>query len=183
MVAFILTLITNLWPPKLSQKSPGPKVAPILPKVLKGAIVPWKFLDEGFYWMLKGSSDIGFGSVGGLISQEIENVKEVYQGFNNRFKNTYLASAAGTKKGRDRGRGGEGEKSDSSLPFSLPLPLSLPIRCLPRSLIHTLSENMGAKMDPWSYRATLDNSDSNTLLSCKTTQHFSSWCANEWSHE
>ena len=72
--------------------------------------------------MLKGSSDIGFGSVGGLISQEIENVKEVYQGFNNRLKNTYLASAAGAKKARDRGRGGEGKKK--RIPLSLSLFLS-----------------------------------------------------------
>ena len=105
----------------------------------------------------------------------IENVKEVHQGFDNRFINTYLIFVASTKRGESGGGGGGEKRIPPSLFLFLfpspssPLLLPLPFWRLPRSPIHTMSENMGARMDPWSYRATLDNSDSNTLLSWKTT--------------
>ena len=59
-------IITTPWSPKLSKKSLRPKAVAILPRVLEWAIVLWKFRDEGFHSMLKGSSEMGFGSVGGL---------------------------------------------------------------------------------------------------------------------
>ena len=59
-------IMTTPWSPKLSKKSLRPKTVAILPRVLGWAIVLWKFRDEGFQSMLKGSSEMGFGSVGGL---------------------------------------------------------------------------------------------------------------------
>ena len=75
--------------------------------------------------MLKGSSEMGFGSVGVCVcggeginfprDRPIENVKEVYQGFDNRFIKTYLVFVAGTNRG-ESGGGGGGEKR---IPLSL----------------------------------------------------------------
>ena len=139
-------IITTPWSPKLFKKSMRPKAVAILPRVLEWAIVLWKFRDEGFHSMLKGSSEMGFGSMGGLMSQEMDLLK--CEGSVSGFWQSchkYISSLRDRhKEGRERGRG-RGRKAHSPLPFSLPLPLSLSFWRLPRSLIHTLMTTWGHK--------------------------------------